>query len=193
MCQYIRVLCESCTCEASIGSGMVWSMWFKIAFETKDFSWVSWILGTISALQPADLILWPNSPWHVLQVILYSFLFLRWVACTFLINRSPLSILTVAGLCLSASLTKPLLRRFHGQVTWDEPDLLQGVGWISPWQVKLVATLPLQLLPLPVTKKKFLCTLQSELLQLQPTGLPNVVPINNFCPWATACPLRRRL
>ncbi len=67
-------------------------------------------------------------------------------------------------------------------MTWDEPDLLQGVGRVSPWQVELVATLPLQLPPLPVTKKKFRPALQSELMQLQPPGLSNGLPINNFVP-----------
>ncbi|CAK9214420.1 unnamed protein product [Sphagnum troendelagicum] len=109
-------------------------MRFKMAFETEDSSRVSWFMGTISAVQPADPILWPNSPWRVLQV------------------------------------------------TWDEPDLLQGVGRVSPWQVELVATLPLQLPPLPVTKKKSRPALQSELMQLQPPGLPNGLPINNFVP-----------
>jgi hypothetical protein len=66
-------------------------MRFKMAFETEDFSRVSWFMGTISAVQPADPILWPNSPWRVLQVILYSFLLMRWVACTFFIDRNPSS------------------------------------------------------------------------------------------------------
>jgi hypothetical protein len=64
-------------------------MRFKMAFETEDFSRLSWFMGTISAVQPADPILWPKSPWRVLQVILYGFLFLRWVACMFLINTNP--------------------------------------------------------------------------------------------------------
>jgi hypothetical protein len=62
-------------------------MRFKMAFETEDSSRVSWFMGTISAVQPADPILWPNSPWRVLQVTLCGFLFLRSVACTFLISH----------------------------------------------------------------------------------------------------------
>jgi len=57
-----------------------------------------------------------------------------------------------------------------------------------------VATLPLQLPPLPVTKKKFWLHPAIRAATATATwGLPNAVPINNFCPWATACPLRRRL
>jgi hypothetical protein len=107
-------------------------MRFKMAFETEDSSRISWFMGTISAVQPADPLLWPKSPWRVLQV------------------------------------------------TWDEPDLLQGVGRASPWQVELVATLPMQLPPFPLPKKKPRPALPSELLHLQAPGLLSGLPTNNF-------------
>lgn len=42
-------------------------MRFKMAFETEDSSRISWFMGTIAAVQSADPLLWPNSPWRVLQ------------------------------------------------------------------------------------------------------------------------------
>ncbi|XP_024373023.1 auxin response factor 18 isoform X2 [Physcomitrium patens] len=100
-------------------------MRFKMAFETEDSSRISWFMGTIAAVKPADPLLWPNSPWRVLQV------------------------------------------------TWDEPDLLQGVSRVSPWQVELVATLPMQLPPFSYPKKK-LRAVQPQELQLQAPGLLNL-------------------
>jgi hypothetical protein len=39
-----------------------------MAFETEDSSRISWFMGTVSAVQVADPIRWPNSPWRLLQV-----------------------------------------------------------------------------------------------------------------------------
>ncbi|TKY52928.1 Auxin response factor 18 [Spatholobus suberectus] len=41
---------------------------FKMAFETEDSSRISWFMGTISSVQVADPLNWPNSPWRLLQV-----------------------------------------------------------------------------------------------------------------------------
>ncbi|MED6188303.1 hypothetical protein PIB30_084675 [Stylosanthes scabra] len=41
---------------------------FKMAFETEDSSRISWFMGTISSVQVADPLGWPNSPWRLLQV-----------------------------------------------------------------------------------------------------------------------------
>ncbi|KAK9124252.1 hypothetical protein Sjap_013854 [Stephania japonica] len=43
-------------------------MRFKMAFETEDSSRISWFMGTISSVQVADPIRWPNSPWRLLLV-----------------------------------------------------------------------------------------------------------------------------
>lgn len=43
-------------------------MRFKMPFETEDSSRISWFMGTISSAQVADPILWPDSPWRLLQV-----------------------------------------------------------------------------------------------------------------------------
>lgn len=43
-------------------------MRFKMAFETEDSSRISWFMGTISAVNVADLVRWPGSPWRLLQV-----------------------------------------------------------------------------------------------------------------------------
>ncbi|CAN6556982.1 unnamed protein product [Malus baccata var. baccata] len=43
-------------------------MRFKMAFETEDSSRISWFMGTVSSVQVADPIRWPNSPWRLLQV-----------------------------------------------------------------------------------------------------------------------------
>ena len=47
------------------------------------------------------------------------------------------------------------------QVIWDEPDLLQGISRVSPWQVELVP--PLQLPPFSFPKKKVRLSQPSEL------------------------------
>ncbi|XP_004497510.1 auxin response factor 18 [Cicer arietinum] len=41
---------------------------FKMAFETEDSSRISWFMGIVSAVQFVDPLLWPNSPWRLLQV-----------------------------------------------------------------------------------------------------------------------------
>ncbi|XP_055961445.1 auxin response factor 18-like [Mercurialis annua] len=41
---------------------------FKMAFETEDSSRISWFMGTISSVQVADPVRWPDSPWRLLQV-----------------------------------------------------------------------------------------------------------------------------
>ncbi|OMO91522.1 AUX/IAA protein [Corchorus olitorius] len=43
-------------------------MRFKMAFETEDSSRISWFMGTVSSVQVADPIRWPNSLWRLLQV-----------------------------------------------------------------------------------------------------------------------------
>ena len=43
-------------------------MRFKMPFETEDSSRISWFMGTISSVQVADPIRWPDSPWRLLQV-----------------------------------------------------------------------------------------------------------------------------
>ncbi|KAL0557284.1 hypothetical protein IC582_005810 [Cucumis melo] len=44
------------------------AMRFKMPFETEDSSRISWFMGTISSIQAADPIRWPDSPWRMLQV-----------------------------------------------------------------------------------------------------------------------------
>ncbi|PON50173.1 Auxin response factor [Parasponia andersonii] len=41
---------------------------FKMPFETEDSSRISWFMGTISSVQVASPIHWPDSPWRLLQV-----------------------------------------------------------------------------------------------------------------------------
>ncbi|XP_028775141.1 auxin response factor 18-like [Neltuma alba] len=43
-------------------------MRFKMAFETEDSSRISWFMGTISSVQVADPLFWPDSPWRLLEV-----------------------------------------------------------------------------------------------------------------------------
>ncbi|KAJ4827802.1 Auxin response factor 18 [Turnera subulata] len=63
---------EFCVKASSVRAAMQiqWcpGMRFKMAFETEDSSRISWFMGTISAVQVADHIRWPNSPWRLLQV-----------------------------------------------------------------------------------------------------------------------------
>lgn len=64
---------EFCVRVSSVNTAMRvhWcsGMRFKIAFETEDSSRISWFMGTISSIQVADPIHWPNSPWRLLQVM----------------------------------------------------------------------------------------------------------------------------
>lgn len=50
-------------------------MRFKMPFETEDSSRISWFMGTISGVQVADPIRWPDSPWRLLQVPEIFFLY----------------------------------------------------------------------------------------------------------------------
>ncbi|KAM3399107.1 auxin response factor 18 isoform X1 [Capsicum galapagoense] len=63
---------EFCVKASSVNAAMriQWcsGMRFKMAFETEDSSRISWFMGTISSIQVADPIRWPNSPWRLLQV-----------------------------------------------------------------------------------------------------------------------------
>lgn len=67
---------EFCVKAADVRSAMKirWcsGMRFKMAFETEDASRISWFMGTVSAVQVADPIRWPNSPWRLLQVSLVT-------------------------------------------------------------------------------------------------------------------------
>ncbi|KAM3213694.1 hypothetical protein ACQJBY_066229 [Aegilops geniculata] len=62
---------EFCVRAAAVRAAMrtQWcpGMRFKMAFETEDSSRISWFMGTVSAVQVADPIRWPNSPWRLLQ------------------------------------------------------------------------------------------------------------------------------
>ncbi|KAK9079304.1 hypothetical protein SSX86_000975 [Deinandra increscens subsp. villosa] len=63
---------EFCVKASLVKSAMQirWSpgMRFKMPFETEDSSRISWFMGTISSVQVADPIRWPDSPWRLLQV-----------------------------------------------------------------------------------------------------------------------------
>ncbi|MCO5587176.1 hypothetical protein L7F22_041123 [Adiantum nelumboides] len=91
---------------------------FKMAVETEDASRISWFMGTISRVQEADSLVWPKSPWKMLQVI------------------------------------------------WDEPEMLQGIARVSPWQVELVSPMQLPLFSLPKKKPRL-----SPLPELQLDGM----------------------
>ncbi|KAF7804451.1 auxin response factor 18-like [Senna tora] len=41
---------------------------FKMALQTQDSSRITWFIGTISSVEVADPLLWPSSPWRILQV-----------------------------------------------------------------------------------------------------------------------------
>ncbi|XP_059314623.1 auxin response factor 18-like [Lycium ferocissimum] len=63
---------EFCVRASSVNTALriQWcsGMRFKMAFETEDSSRISWFMGTISSIQVADPVRWPNSPWRLLQV-----------------------------------------------------------------------------------------------------------------------------
>lgn len=59
--------------KASIVKAALQNRWcsgmrFKMPFETEDSSRISWFMGTISSVQVADPIRWPDSPWRLLLV-----------------------------------------------------------------------------------------------------------------------------
>ncbi|CAL0316103.1 unnamed protein product [Lupinus luteus] len=64
---------EFCVKASSVKAAMQiqWcsGMRFKMPFETEDSSRISWFMGTISSVQVADPIHWPDSPWRLLQVV----------------------------------------------------------------------------------------------------------------------------
>ncbi|CAM6105356.1 unnamed protein product [Calypogeia fissa] len=75
------------------------------------------------------------------------------------------------------------------QVNWDEPDLLQGVSRVSPWQVEVVSTLPMQLPPFSLPKKKLRAAQPSDmnmtgqgLMGMSMSAIPNV--FGQINPWA---------
>ncbi|KAK3018806.1 hypothetical protein RJ639_005044 [Escallonia herrerae] len=63
---------EFCVKASSLTAAMriQWcsGMRFKMAFETEDSSRISWFMGTVASVQVSDPLLWPNSPWRLLQV-----------------------------------------------------------------------------------------------------------------------------
>ena len=76
---------EFCVKAAAVRAAMrtQWcpGMRFKMAFETEDSSRISWFMGTVSAVQVADPIRWPNSPWRLLQVLPHTSPLLHHVMC----------------------------------------------------------------------------------------------------------------
>lgn len=72
------------------------------------------------------------------------------------------------------------LQQQQQQVTWDEPDLLRGVSRVSPWQVELVSTLPMQLPPFNLPRKKsrtsdYPLQVQGAMIAMHMPPLPNSV------------------
>ncbi|CAM8967152.1 unnamed protein product [Rhodiola kirilowii] len=63
---------EFCVSASAVKAAMriQWcpGMRFKMPFETEDSSRISWFMGTVSSVQVADPVRWPNSPWRLLQV-----------------------------------------------------------------------------------------------------------------------------
>lgn len=63
---------EFCVKAAAVRAAMRirWcpGMRFKMPFETEDSSRISWFMGTVSLVQVADPLRWPNSPWRLLEV-----------------------------------------------------------------------------------------------------------------------------
>ncbi|KAG8471460.1 hypothetical protein CXB51_036197 [Gossypium anomalum] len=63
---------EFCVKASAVNTAMKvpWccGMRFKMAFETEDSSRISWFVGTISSVQVADPVRWPESPWRLLEV-----------------------------------------------------------------------------------------------------------------------------
>ncbi|XP_037442978.1 disease resistance protein RGA5-like isoform X2 [Triticum dicoccoides] len=63
---------EFCVQAAAVRAAMrtQWcpGMRCKMRFEIEDSWRMSWFMGTVSAVQVADPIRWPNSPWRLLQV-----------------------------------------------------------------------------------------------------------------------------
>ncbi|KAK8990529.1 hypothetical protein V6N11_009226 [Hibiscus sabdariffa] len=59
---------KACSVKAAMRIPWYSGMRFKMPFETEDSSRISWFMGTVSSVQVADPIRWPNSPWRLLQV-----------------------------------------------------------------------------------------------------------------------------
>lgn len=59
---------KACVVKAALGIRWCSGMRFKMAFETQDSWRITWFMGTISSVQVADSLRWPDSPWRLLQV-----------------------------------------------------------------------------------------------------------------------------
>lgn len=68
---------EFCVKAAAVRAAMRtrWcpGMRFKMPFETEDSSRISWFMGTVSSVQVADPLCWPNSPWRLLEVSFFLY------------------------------------------------------------------------------------------------------------------------
>eukprot|EP01018_Ginkgo_biloba_P016559 Gb_33804 [translate_table: standard] len=147
---------EFCVKAQSVNSALriQWSagMRFKMAFETEDSSRISWFMGTISSVQFADPLLWPHSPWRLLQ--------------------APGSIVQLFASCLFTPYVDETADNCW--VTWDEPDLLQNVKRVSPWLVEVVSNMPpIQMAPFTLPKKKLRVTQPPE-FQLEGQGIMGI-------------------
>lgn len=43
----------------------------KMAFERGESSEINWFMGTVSYVKVVDPVRWPDSPWRMLQVLLF--------------------------------------------------------------------------------------------------------------------------
>ncbi|KAK6939810.1 B3 DNA binding domain [Dillenia turbinata] len=81
----------------------------KMAVETEDSSRLTWSLGTVSTACVPENGPWRGSPWRMLQMII---------------------VVRLVEL-------RSVLNEFFA-ITWDEPEILQNMKRVSPWQVEYV-------------------------------------------------------
>ncbi|CAL9130146.1 unnamed protein product [Musa textilis] len=131
--------------EVAMSVSWTTGMRVRMSVETEDSARMTWYEGRVSSVRMNSVDLWPRSPWRMLE------------------SRVGADISRLSDCVLSFNLEKSgtfqnkrteqigdvdSARYAVGQrlslckVTWDEPEILQNVGNVSPWEVALVSASP---------------------------------------------------
>ncbi|CAL5348311.1 unnamed protein product [Camellia sinensis] len=95
----------------------------KMAMETDDSSRMTWFQGTVSPSMAPDNCPCRGSPWRMLQY------------------------------CGNMPSLTLIVSKYRIGATWDEPEVLQNVKRVSPWQIEYVEPTPLLHSTFPPAKK----------------------------------------
>ncbi|CAH2067766.1 unnamed protein product [Thlaspi arvense] len=154
----------------------------KMAMETEDSSRITWFQGIVSStFQETGP--WRGSPWKQLQNRFYiSMQRLPFMSIDNLILVMQMPI----GFWRIAALRMLILK----SITWDEPEILQNVKRVNPWQVEVVANSsqlhatfpPAKRLKFPHNAGGFMSAEEGEQLYSH-RGLSSVAPVGDPSPY----------